>query len=98
MTGSVFVRNLKKWFWGSFLLQLCIFAISAVWFSATISASVGQHDADIKIIKTEMQQKADLNTVMRIKSDNDRVQQIILEDLKYIRQRIDEHMDKDDKR
>lgn len=95
MTESAFTRNLKKWFWGSFLLQLCVFSISAVWFSASISSTVGQHGTDIKLLQTEMQQKADINTVMRIKSDNDRIQQMILEDVKYIRQRIDEHMDRD---
>ena len=87
---ATIVKNLRKWFWGFFLGQSIIFAIAAIWFSATMSMAVETQGKKIEYIDSKLDLKADLTTVLRIKSDNDRVQQIILEDVKYIRIRIDE--------
>jgi hypothetical protein len=97
MTETILAKNMKKWFWSFFLGQALLFTVAAIWFSATMASAVNVHDQKIQVLYDRIDTKADISTVMRIKSDNDRVQEIILEDLKYIRNRIDEHMERDKK-
>jgi hypothetical protein len=97
MPEATFLRNLKKWFWGFLLGQLIITVGSFLFFTGSLQKAVDQHDEQIKDLKVKVESKADVQMVLRIKLDNDRIQQLILDDVKYIRQRIDEHMANDKK-
>jgi hypothetical protein len=97
MVETVFIKNMKKWVWSWLLGQALVFLVAGIWFSATIGNTVQTHATQIKDLDVKLDSKADLATVMRIKGDADKVNQMILEDLKYIRERIDLHMERDKK-
>ena len=86
--------ELKRWIWGCFLGQLLIWGASFVYLTGTVTKTVGQNTGDIKDLKIKVETKADKEMVMRIKTDNERVQTMILEDVRYIRLRLDEYMEK----
>jgi LEA14-like dessication related protein len=88
------MNELKRWFWGFFLGQLLIWGASFVYLTGTVTKTVGQNTEDIKELKIKVETKADKEMVMRIKTDNERVQTMILEDVRYIRLRFDEYMEK----
>lgn len=88
------MNELKRWFWGFFLGQMIIWGAMAIYSSGVVNKTMGQNTEDIKDLKLKVETKADKDMVMRIKTDNERVQTMILEDVRYIRLRIDEHMEK----
>lgn len=89
ITNVKMEKDLKKWFWSFFLGQALIFGFWAVWFSATISTKVNQHQVDILEIRQDVRLKTDREMVFQIKADIERQNTQILEELKYIKQRID---------
>lgn len=92
-TKHEFPSNIKKWFWTFFLGQAFLsgglFLIS--WGSN--QATLNTHTDDIKIIKVQMSTKADIQMVLQIKSDIKDNQKQMMEDIKYIRQRLDDWND-----
>ena len=82
MTETTFMKNLKKWFWTFLLGQLAVVVLAGSVFYGSITTTVGQHAKDIESLKNS---KADLNTVMRIKSDIDQRNEMILDELKSIK-------------
>jgi hypothetical protein len=75
------IKKLKSWFWTFLLGQLVVWLIAAAVFYGTVNTTLGQQSGDIKTLK---ETKADLSTVMRIKSDADLRDQMILDQLKEI--------------
>lgn len=86
--------NITKFFWSSLLIQIIIFVSYAIWLNATFSTKIETHDEEIRCVKNDLNKKADLEMVLRIKSDADKRQDQILNDLQYIRERIDYLTDK----
>lgn len=93
MTETQFFKNLKKWFWSFLLGELLVFGIAAIWFSASVDTTVKAHDVKFNEVNARLNNKADIETVSRIEADNNRMQQFIIEELKYIRNRVDENND-----
>lgn len=88
------MNEFKRWFWGFMLGQLIIWGTAFIYFSGTVTKTIGQNTEDIEDLKIKVETKADKEMVMRIKTDNERVQTMILEDVRYIRQRLDEYIGK----
>lgn len=78
MTESQFSKNIKKWFFGSLLTQIAVMVVWAIYTSGTMNASVAKNSKDIDAITEQMDQKADVQMVLRIKSDQDMRQQTLL--------------------
>jgi Tfp pilus assembly protein PilO len=83
MSESEF-KNLKKWFWTFLLGQLFITIITGAVFVGSFKTTLAQHTDDIKEVKAT---KADLQTVLRIKTDSDLRNQMILDQLKELNDR-----------
>lgn len=65
--------------------QLVALAVAGLIFIGSFQATTGQNCTDIKALKEQMQSKADIQTVIRIKNDIDMRNQMILDELKNIR-------------
>ena len=89
ITNLKMEKDIRKWFWGFFIGQAMIFGFWAIWFSATISAKVQTHDEQLFEIRQDIRNKTDRDVVMQLKADIDRQNAAVLEELKYIRNRID---------
>lgn len=89
--------SFKKWFWGFFLGQAIITGgILLIQWGST-QKTLETHSNDIDAIKSEMKTKATINMVIEVKTDLKENQKTIIDDVKYIRQRIDEHMSNSDR-
>lgn len=85
MTEITFMKNIKKWFWGSLLIQVVLGAVWIIYTNGAMSSTMMQNADDIRDIQIQLNNKAELSTVMRIKSDQDKVQQMILDNTKDLK-------------
>lgn len=85
MTETMFVKNLKKWFFGSLLIQIVLGAAWIIYTGGSMNAAVTQNTEDIKNITMQLEKKADVQMVQRIKYDQDKVQQMILDNTKDLK-------------
>jgi len=65
--------------------QIFIFIITGLIYMGSFKAEAGRNAQDIDQLKTELKTKADINTVMRIKTDTDIRNQMILDELKDLK-------------
>lgn len=89
ITNLKMEKDIRKWFWGFFLGQAMIFGFWAIWFSAVINTKVSKHEGELQEIRNDIKTKSDRDAVVQLKIDLERQNNVILEELKYIRQRID---------
>ena len=85
MTETQFTKNLKKWFFGSLLIQIVLGAAWIIYTGGTMNTTVTKNTEDIRSIMGQMDKKADINMVLRIKGDQDRMQQMILDNTKDLK-------------
>ena len=83
MTEISFLKNLKRWFWTFRLGQLVVVVLAGAVFYGSSMTKIEQHEKDIDALKNS---KADIGTVMRIKSDIDKRNDIIIDELKSIQE------------
>lgn len=86
--------TLLKFVLSSLFVQILVGIVAVIWIQASLSTKIEAHEYEIHVVRTDLNKKADLEMVLRIKSDNDKRQDQILNDLQYIRQRIDYLTDK----
>lgn len=101
MSEAEFLKNFKKWFWGFLAGQFIIILIGGAVFYGSISATVGQTVNDVQVLR---ETKADMQALVRIKTDIDIRNQMILDQLKELNagqqdlyKLLIEHVDKDKK-
>lgn len=85
MTETQFFSKLKRWFWSAFLIQAVVVVGGAIYFAGSVQATVGQHTEEIKTIQSDLNDKADVQMVLRIKGDLDSKTQIILDNTREIK-------------
>jgi hypothetical protein len=92
MPEATFFRNLKKWIWGFFIGQVILILISGTWYASATNSRLDGLTKELDYIRMKMDSKADLQTVLRIKTDSDAKLDIIINDLRDIRLMITDHV------
>jgi len=78
-------KNSIKFFWSALLLQLILGVAWFIWTGAVMTNNVAKNTEDIKIIKNDLSQKASMNMVLQIKSDQNEKMKEILDNTKDLK-------------
>lgn len=86
MTESQFSKNIKKWFFGTMAAQIIAGTAWIIYTGGAMSSTVSKNTDDIKKLQDALNQKADVQMVLRIKADQDRIQQMILDNTRELKE------------